>query len=330
MNAGLNQYAQMRGVPSLCEAIAEKITATYGKAIDPHREICITAGATQAVFTAIQTLVHPGDEVILFDPAFDIYVPSIQLCGGMAVRIPLEFPEFSINWEKVRDAITGKTRAIIINSPHNPTGSTLSAEDMQHLERIVEAHGLYVISDEVYEHLIFDGKRHESVLRYDSIYNRCIATFSFGKTFHNTGWKVGYAVGPPDLMNEFCKIHQFVVFSVNRPVQHALADYMQDPETYRTLPEFYQAKRNTFLELLQGSKFTCRPSSGTYFQLLDYSELSSKTDIDFALELVEVHGVASIPLGPFYESGNAGKTLRFCFAKTNDILEQAAQRLCAI
>jgi methionine aminotransferase len=330
MDGGYNQYALMQGALPLREAIAVKVRKCHSRSIDPETEVCITAGATQAVYTAIQAVVHPGDDVIVFDPAFDIYVPSVQLAGGRAVRIPLSPPRFGIDWQRVRDAITPRTKAVILNSPHNPTGAVLNDADISELKSLVSAHDLYIISDEVYEHLVFDGSRHESMLLYDELYERCIACFSFGKTFHNTGWKVGYAIAPPPIMAEFRNIHQWIVFSVNHPVQHALAEYMKDESTYLELPEFYQAKRDLFLDQVRDSRFTFTASGGTYFQLLDYSGISGKNDRDFAGELVVEHGIASIPISPFCEHDPGYRLLRFCFAKTSDILELAGEKLCRI
>jgi len=330
MVEGYNQYALMPGEQPLREAISKKTAALYNKHVDPETEICITAGATQAIFTALQALVHPGDEVIIFDPSFDIYAPSVKLCGGKPVRLPLSYPDFRINWKEVENRVNQKTRLIIINFPNNPTGAIASREDMLALEAIVQQHGLYVISDDVYEHMVFDGKQHESILKYEGLYDRSIVTYSFGKTFHNTGWKVGYAIAPGSIMNEFRKVHQFVVFSVNRPVQLALSDYLSDTGNYMSLASFYQKKRDLFLELLKDSAFQLVPTQGTYFQLADYSAISNLNDTEFAKELTIKHGVATIPLSPFMEHADKRKLVRFCFAKTNDILEQAADKLCRI
>jgi len=330
MAKGCNQYAALSGEPSLREAITQKTARVYAAQIGPDKEICITAGATQAVFTALQALVHSGDEVIILDPSYDIYAPTVALCGGTPIRIALNYPDFKIDWDKVEAGINSKTKLIIINYPNNPTGTVISKDDMLMLESIVERHGLYVVSDEVYEHLIYDGRLHESVLKYEGLYQRSIVTYSFGKTFHNTGWKVGYAIAPPVLMDEFKKVHQFVVFSVNRPVQMALADYMSDPSTYLDLAGQYQEKRDYFLNLLKPSKFRLIPTSGTYFQLADYSAVSDLNDMEFAKELTIKYGVASIPISPFFEQPGDQKLVRFCFAKTNDILELAADKLCKI
>ncbi|MCP4121082.1 MAG: aminotransferase class I/II-fold pyridoxal phosphate-dependent enzyme, partial [Bacteroidetes bacterium] len=258
------------------------------------------------------------------------YAPTVTLCGGTPIRIALDYPDFKIGWKKVEAVINSKTKLIIINYPNNPTGTVISKDDMLMLESIVQRHGLYVVSDEVYEHLVYDGQMHESVLKYEGLYQRSIVTYSFGKTFHNTGWKVGYAIAPPALMNEFKKVHQFVVFSVNRPVQMALADYMSDPSTYLDLAGQYQEKRDYFISLLQSSKFRLFSTAGTYFQLADYSAISNLNDLEFARQLTIKYGVASIPVSPFFEQPGDQKLVRFCFAKTNDILEQAADKLCKI
>lgn len=330
MGDGMNQYAPLDGVESLRAAVAGKIKRLYDRTIDINAEVCITAGATQAVYTAIQALIHPGEEAIQFDPSFDIYAPAVKMAGGIIKRIPLWYPDFRIDWDLVEGTITDKTKLIIINYPTNPTGSVCRPEDMLELQRIAEKYDLFVLSDEVYEHLVLNGGRHYSILEYEGLYDRCVATYSFGKTFHNTGWKVGYAIAPPRIMEEFKRIHQFIVFAVNTPVQYALADYMQDEQTYLSLPDFYREKRDYFLKLLESSRFRFIPAEGTYFQLLDYSAISQKTDLEFARELATEHGVASIPLRPFYEYDDEQRLLRFCFAKTNDILESAAERLCRI
>lgn len=330
MNAGFNQYALMHGALPLREQLAQKLKEDHGYAPNVETEICITAGATQAVYTAIQALIHPGDEVIVFDPAFDIYGPSVQLAGGKAVHVPLSYPDFRIDWEKVRETINDKTRAILINFPNNPTGQIATPEDLDTLEELAEEHDLYIISDEVYEHMVFDGQQHHSVIGHDRLYKRSVVTFSFGKTFHNTGWKVGAAIAPPEIMQEFKRVHQFVVFAVNHPVQLALAEFMSDSSTYDQLSSLYQQKRDTFLEALKNSGFKFRPCQGTYFQILDYSDISREDDITFAKQLIETIGVAAIPMSAFYHVKPDQHLLRFCFAKTNDILEEAAHRLCRI
>lgn len=330
MDQGLNQYAPLSGVQPLRGAIANKVKNLHQRNLDIDNEICITAGATQAVYTAIQAIVHPDDEVIIFEPAFDIYAPAITLAGGTVKRISTIYPEFKIDWKMVRNEISNKTKLIIINSPNNPSGNTFTKEDINQLERIVEEHNLYVLSDEVYEHLVYDKDKHLSLLDSNILYKRGIVTYSFGKTFHNTGWKVGYAIAPKNIMSEFKKIHQFIVFSVNTPVQYALADFLNNENNYIHLSSEYQKRRDFFLSKIEESRFKFLPTKGTYFQLLDYSDISNKTDLEFSVELVEQYGIASIPLSPFYSQPMEQKLLRICFAKTNDILEQAAEILCKI
>lgn len=330
MDKGFNQYAPYSGVEPLRQAIANKVSALYNRKLNIDKEICITAGATQAVYTAIQTIVHPGDEVIIFDPAFDIYAPAVKLAGGKVVRIPSKYPNFDIDWDRVNDEINSKTQLIIINSPNNPTGKILYLDDIIALENIVKQNDLYILSDEVYEHMVFDDRKHHSILGSSVLYNRSIVTFSFGKTFHNTGWKMGYAIAPEYMMNEFKKLHQFIVFSVNTPVQYALVDFLADDSHYIHLAKEYQAKRDHFLDLLKDARFKFIPTSGTYFQLLNYAEISNLNDMDFAFELAQKHGVATIPLSSFYEKPSEQKLIRVCFAKTPDILIAAAEKLCKI
>lgn len=327
MQRGHNQYAPMPGLMQLREVIAAKVRRLYQQTINPDTEITITPGGTYAIFTAIATCIGVGDEVIVFEPAYDSYIPNILVNGGVPVRIPLEFPHYSINWEVVRSKVTARTKMIIINTPHNPTGSILKAEDMQQLEQIAEAHNLLVISDEVYEHLVYDGERHESVLRYPGLLQRSFVTFSFGKVFHVTGWKMGYCIAPAHLMAEYRKVHQYLCFSVNTPMQHGLADFLQYPEHYLTLPEFYQKKRDYFLEQMEGSRFTPLAGSGSYFQLMQYEAISGESDKDFAIRLTREFGVAAIPVSAFYQDGTDDRVIRFCFAKRKSTLEQAAERL---
>lgn len=330
MQSGFNQYAPMPGAAPLRAAIAEKIERLYPFRPNPESEITVTAGATQAIFTAIATLVRPGDEVIVFEPAYDSYIPGIEVCGGKALPFLLKAPDYRIDWAAVEAMVTPATRAIMINSPHNPTGTILESSDLLALQHLVKKYGLWVISDEVYEHLIYDGAAHESVLKYPELYKRSFIAFSFGKTFHNTGWKLGYVVAPPLLTAEFRKVHQFNVFSCNTPMQHALADYLQVPAHYEQLPGFYQAKRDFFLQAMSGSglkPFFCR---GTYFQLFDYSSLSDEPDTTFAKTLTTQYGVAAIPVSVFYSSGLDEKVIRLCFAKKTETLEAAALRLQAI
>lgn len=330
MKKGYNQYAPMPGLPALREQLAQKITRLYPSCTpNADTEITITAGGTQAIYTAITALVHAADEVIVLEPCYDCYVPAIQLCGAVPVYVSLQPPHYRVPWQEVRSKVTAKTRMIIINTPHNPTGSVFTAQDMAELQNITSGTDILVLSDEVYEHVIFDNQLHESILRYPDLYARSIAVFSFGKTFHNTGWKVGYAVAPPYLTAEIRKVHQYLVFSVNTPVQYALAEYLQNPEHYLTLPDFYRQKRNYFLQLIQGSRFKPLHTSGSYFQLLDYSAIANHKDTDFAVWLTQQVGVAAIPVSVFYHQPHTvqDKLLRFCFAKQDQTLEQAAQKL---
>ena len=330
MEKGLNQYAPMPGLIQLREQIAEKCFSIYKTQYNPEKEITITAGATQAIYTAIAALVHEGDEVIVFEPAYDSYVPAIRIHGAIPVVIELTAPDYTIDWEMVKKKISHRTRMIMINTPHNPTGAVLSHNDLIQLEKIITSTDIIVLSDEVYEHIIFDKLKHESILRYPKLVQRSIAVYSFGKTYHNTGWKIGYVLAPEAIMKEFRSVHQFLVFSVNTPIQYALAEYMKDKEAYLGLGTFYQKKRDLFNRLLKGSKFAIKPAGGTYFQLLDYSGISDKNDIDFADKLTIEHKVASIPLSPFYKTPPQDKVLRFCFAKTDETLEKAAEILCRI
>ena len=325
MKAGYNQYAPMPGDILLRQRIAHKINSAYGSSYSPEADITITAGATQAIFTAIAASVHKGDEVIVFSPAYDCYEPAIELFGGIPVPIQMNPPLFAPDWDKVSDNIGPKTRMIIINSPHNPSGMLFSEEDMLELQRLVVENELLVISDEVYEHIIFDGNAHQSAARFPELAERTFITASFGKTFHNTGWKMGYCVASSHLMQEFRKVHQYNVFSVNHPIQRALASYLQDPDTYQGLSGFYQAKRDYFLKLVSGSRFKFVPSRGTYFQLLDYSEISKKGDLEFTEWLTKEKGLATIPTSVFNRSGEDFRQVRVCFAKTNETLEAAAE-----
>lgn len=330
MQKGFNQYSPMPGLPMLREAIAQKIYTTYSAKVNPDTEVTITAGGTQALFVAITALVEEGDEVIMFDPAYDSYDPAIRLCKGVPVHLELKPPHFGIAWEEVKQAISPKTKAIIINTPHNPTGSVLSNNDLAQLEQLATQYNLYVISDEVYEHIIFDGKSHESVLKYPGIYQKGIAVFSFGKTFHATGWKTGYMVAPESITKELRKVHQFNVFCGNTPMQYGIAHYMQNEKNYAGLPEFYQSKRDRFKELLSTSRFEPHSCYGTYFQLFSYDTISDKPDTAMAEWMTKEHGVATIPASVFYENGEHVNYLRMCFAKTDETLEQAAQLLCKI
>ena len=327
---GLNQYAPMQGVLSLRGAIAEKVKFLYGAEYNPETEITITAGATQALFTAIMALVKEGDEVIIFTPAYDSYAPSIELAGGKTVYLPLQSPDYKIDWEQVKKIINSKTRMMIINTPHNPTGTILDKEDMLELEKITKGNDIIILSDEVYEHIIFDDHRHQSVSKFPGLAQRSLVVGSFGKTFHATGWKVGYCIAPENLMNEFRKIHQFNTFSVNTPVQYALAEYLQNKENYVRIGSMYQEKRDRFLKAIEASRFSPVKCNGTYFQLLNYSKISKESDVKFAEILTKEHQIASIPISVFYKNPMDEKVLRFCFAKTDDTLDRAAEILNSI
>jgi methionine aminotransferase len=327
MRSGKNQYAPMQGVLRLREAIAAKFAHYYGRRYDPETEITVTSGGTEAIFDAVAASVRAGDEVILFEPCYDSYVPAIELSGATPVFIPLEFPAYSIDWSAVRRAITPRTRMIMVNTPHNPAGAVLTASDVTELAAIVERTNILVLSDEVYEHIIFDGVPHESMARYDALAARSFIVGSFGKTYHATGWKVGYAVAPASLMEEFRKVHQFVTFSTFTPVQHAIADFLETRRGLSELAPFFQAKRDLFLELMSGSRFAPLPCRGSYFQLMDYSAITGERDADFAIRLTREHGVASIPTSPFLHTREAPPVLRFCFAKKEETLRAAAERL---
>lgn len=330
MKDGFNQYAPMQGTMGLRERISEKIWRLHGKTYRPETEITVTAGATQAIFTAIAATIHKGDEVIIFTPAYDCYEPSIELFGGITVPIQLKAPHYAPDWDEVSAKITAKTRMVIINSPHNPSGMLFSKEDMLQLQVLTAKHDLLVISDEVYEHIIFDGNEHQSAARFDALSKRTFITASFGKTFHNTGWKMGYCAGPEALMAEFNKVHQYNVFCVNHPIQKGLATYLEDASRYLDLPNFYEAKRDLFLSLLKESRFGILPSMGTYFQLLDFSSLSEENDVTFAERLTKELGVATIPTSVFNKNGEDFKQIRVCFAKTDEVLQAAASILCDI
>ncbi len=322
-----NQYAPLRGVGELLEAIADKIYSSYGCSLDPLRNICITAGATEGLFSAIQGLVHPGEEVIIFEPAYDSYIPSITLAGGIAVPVRLKAPYYNIDWEEVSGMINDKTAMIIINNPHNPTGTILSSADVSAIAELAERHDLVVLSDEVYEHIIFDGYIHESVLRYESLRNRSLAVFSFGKTFHVTGWRMGYIVGAPELMDEFMKVHQFNTFSINRPVQHALAEYLKVSDRYTSLGRFFQERRDFLANILDRTPLRRINSQGSYFMLAAYGHISDISDLDMAVKLTKEYGVATIPLSYFYSDLTDEHILRFCFAKQKGTLEDAGKRI---
>ncbi len=330
MRKGMNQYAPMQGVPVLRQRIAEKVKALYRCDIDPDTQITITSGATEALFAAISAVVHPGDEVIVVEPAYDAYVPIIKLNGGTPVFLPLRFPDYSVDWERLQASLTGATRLLILNTPHNPTGTILTAEDMAALKALVVEHDLFILSDEVYEHIVFDGQTHQSILRDPDLAARSFVVSSFGKTYHTTGWKIGYCVAPPEMTLEFQKIHQFLTFTSNTPIQLAYADYMQHTEHYLQLADFYQRKRDLFLDCMRPSRFKPLPCAGTYFQMMDYSAISDEPDTAFARRLTAAHGVAAIPPSVFYHDQRDHKVLRFCFAKQDQTLIQAAELLCRI
>jgi methionine aminotransferase len=330
MNDAYNQYAAMAGNLDLLLAISGKYERLYSSSYHPETEITITAGATQAIFTAISAFVRPNDEVIIFKPAYDCYEPAVKLNGGKTVSIQLSSPHYKVNWKDVSAQINGKTKMIIINTPHNPSGTIWSESDMQQLQSLITNTNIIVLSDEVYEHMVFDGEEHQSVCLFPDLKARSFITASFGKTFHNTGWKIGYCCGPKHLMDEFRKVHQFNVFSVNHPTQKGIADYMKDPHTYLGLKDFFQQKRDLFLNLIEHSKFKAIPSKGTYFQILDYSSITDEHDIDFAKRLTKDYKIASIPLSVFNQNQKDDKVLRFCFAKTDETLVKAAEILCRI
>ena len=327
MRAGRNQYAPMQGVAALREAIAAKFETFHGRRYDPDTEVTVTSGGTEAIFDAVASVVRPGDEVIVFEPCYDSYVPAIELNGGTPIVLPLSFPDYRIDWTMVADAINPRTRMLLLNSPHNPSGAILTAGDVGALRELVDDTDLLIVSDEVYEHIIFDGAQHESMARYPDLAARSFIIGSFGKTYHVTGWKVGYAVAPAALTTEFRKVHQFVTFATSTPVQHAIADLLSTQHGLRELAPFYQAKRDLFLRLMEGSRFRPLPCRGSYFQLMDYSAISAEEDAAFAIRLTREYGVASIPTSPFLYKSPPPQVVRFCFAKKDETLERAAERL---
>jgi len=327
MKMGLNQYAPMPGIFSLREVIAEKIYNLYNINYNPDTEITITAGATQAIFTIIAAFIHKNDEVIIFTPAYDCYEPSVELFGGKVVDVALKAPNYKIEWQKVKSLLNSKTRMIIINTPHNPTGSILRTDDLLALQNIVKNTNIIILSDEVYEHIIFDGETHQSVALYPNLAQCSFIVKSFGKTFHHTGWKTGYVAAPDYLMREFRKVHQYNVFCVNHPIQVGLAKFLKTPDNYLGLPDFYQQKRDYFLNLIKDSRFEFSAAKGTYFQLLSYKNISNEYDFDFAVKLTKEFKIASIPISVFYKDKYDAKMLRFCFAKTNETLKKAAEIL---
>jgi methionine aminotransferase len=330
MQQGFNQYAPMQGVMQLRETIAEILHTSYQANYHPDTEITVTAGATQGIYTAIAAFIKEGDEVIVFEPAYDCYIPAIELHGAKAVPIQLNYPGFSIPWEEVVKHVNEKTRMIIINSPHNPSGSTLNENDLKTLEALVKDKNILVLSDEVYEHMAFDNQPHQSVARYPTLCQQSLIVSSFGKTVHTTGWKIGYVAAPDYLMKEFRKVHQFLVFAVNHPFQLALAEYLKHKENYTELKHFYQAKRDLFRQLISGSRFQLEPCTGTYFQLLNYSNITNEKDTDFAIRLTKEFKLAAIPLSVFYTHETHQQLLRFCFAKKDETLEKAAEILLTI
>ncbi|HEY9489828.1 MAG TPA: methionine aminotransferase [Chryseosolibacter sp.] len=327
MAKGHNQYATMPGLAPLRQNIAAVIENTYNQKVNWETDVTVTSGATEGIFACISAFISPGDEVILFDPAYDSYDPAIRLNGGIPIQINLAFPGFSIDWEFVRKKITSRTRMIMINTPHNPTGSVLKMKDLKELERIALEHKLIVLSDEVYDRLIFDGLSHQSVLALPGLASQSLAVFSFGKTFHATGWKMGYVVAPAYLSREVRKTHQFIVYSVNTPVQYALAEYLKEPENYTGLSKFYQEKRDFFLSQVKGSSFEPLKTEGAYFQVFSYKQFSQKSDVEVAEELTRKHKVACIPVSVFYKDRTDNRLLRFCFAKKNETLEKAGRIL---
>jgi methionine aminotransferase len=324
---GYNQYAPMPGLLTLRERIAEKVNNLYQANIHPDTDITITPGATYAIYTALTTILSPGDEVIIFEPAYDSYIPNIEINGAKAIPLPLTYPDYRINWELVKQSVTPRTKAIIINSPHNPTGSVLDATDLQMLKSVVDGTNIFIISDEVYEHLIFDGKQHQSILRDKELFARSFVCFSFGKTYHCTGWKLGYCIAPSALTKEFRKVHQFNAFTCFTPAQIALADYLKNEEAYLSLPRFMQQKRDYFKELMNQTRFDLLPSGGSYFICAKYDRISNEPDYDFAVRLTKETGVATIPVSAFYHNRKDDQVVRFCFSKQNKTLQEAAMRL---
>lgn len=327
MKKGYNQYVPMQGYMPLREVLAEKIDFLYGTSVDPDSQITITPGGTYAIYTALTTILHPGDEVIIFEPAYDSYIPNVEVNGAVPVLIDLKFPEYKIDWDEVRKKVSKKTKAIVLNSPHNPTGAVLREDDLRELRSIVKNTNIFIVSDEVYEHLIFDNIPHQSILRYPDLLERSFVCFSFGKVFHCTGWKLGYCVSPPELMIEFRKVHQFNCFSCHSPSQVALAEYLKNKEAYLSLSNFMQEKRDYFLELMGDTRFTMLNSSGSYFVCAKYDQIGDEGDLDFATRITKEYGVASIPVSVFYKNGTDNKVIRFCFSKKNETLEVAVERL---
>ncbi|MDX5422156.1 MAG: pyridoxal phosphate-dependent aminotransferase [Hymenobacteraceae bacterium] len=327
MQEGYNQYAPMPGMPALRHKISEKTEKVYGYRPDPDQEVTVTSGATEALFAAITAVVKSGDEVVVLEPCYDSYAPAIRLAGGIPIYVPLAIPDFSIDWDLLKKNISRRTRLIIINTPHNPTGAVIPREDLEKLASLTDGTDIFILSDEVYEHMVFDGQEHVSALQLEGLRQRAFVVSSFGKTYHTTGWKIGYVVAPPALTAELRKMHQFITFCSVTPLQLAIADYMDNEAHYRSLPDFYQAKRDLFCELVKPSRFELIPSAGTYFQLLKYDAISQEHDLDFAKRLTQEIGVASVPVSAFYHNKTDHHFLRFCFAKSEETLRQAAERL---
>lgn len=330
MKDGFNQYSHMAGFIGLRNAVSQKVESLYGTHYNPETEITITAGGTQAIYTAIASCISEGDEVIIFTPAYDCFEPAIELNGGKPIFVQLTTPDYNIDWELVKKVINQKTKMIIINSPHNPSGNVLKEDDFIQLEKIISNSDILVLSDEVYEHIVFDGRQHQSAARFPALADRSFIISSFGKTYHTTGWKVGYCLAPENLMKEFRKAHQYIVFAVNTPVQHALAEFLQNTAAYSELSLFYQKKRDLFLDLIKNSRFSFIPSKGTYFQLLKYNEISNEADEEFCIRLTKENKIASIPVSVFYHKKVDEKVLRFCFAKDDDTLYRSAEIINAI
>lgn len=330
MKDGHNQYTHMNGLPLLRQRLAAKAAELYAAAVDPDTQITVTPGGTYAIYTALTTVLRPGDEVIVFEPAYDSYIPNIEINGAIAVRISLQYPDYSIPWEEVRAKITARTRMIMINTPHNPTGSVLREADITALRNVVKDTGILILSDEVYEHLIFDGIAHQSMLRYPDLLERSFVCFSFGKTYHCTGWKLGYCISSPALMKEYRKVHQFNCFSCDTPKQVAIAEYIQNKEAYLALPAFLQQKRDFFRELMKATPFQCIPSHGSYFECYSYGHFSQEPDKELAIRLTKEYGIATIPMSAFYKQGEDNKVLRFCFAKKEETLQKAVEKLVGL
>ncbi|WP_192350009.1 methionine aminotransferase [Algoriphagus sp. Y33] len=330
MRAGFNQYAPMGGVPLLRERIAEKTKLVYGVDLNSESEVTVVSGATEALYAAVTAVVKQDDEVILLDPAYDSYAPAVELSGGIPVFVPLEMPDFSVNWERVKSAISDKTRLIMVNTPHNPSGYVWTRQDLDTLADLIQDTNILIVSDEVYEHITFDGRVHHSLLTHPALRERTFICGSFGKTFHVTGWKIGYCIAPPKLTEEFRKIHQFLTFSTATPLQYALADYLSDAGRYLTLPHFYQKKRDLFCDGLKNTPFQFTPAQGSFFQMVSYAHLSDESDYGLSVRLTKEIGVASIPISVFFSDGSDRKILRFCFAKDNSELHLALDRLLKV